>query len=144
MCFLSESSDTKANYIIKAEAFLLLGRAPQDVYAVGGNTDRSGVLGVCARACGVAFHPDTIEVRLREGCGVAVAHGHDGALLGELVAARQFPYVCHGHTHRTRDERIGQARVVCPGALWHPRRPAYPTMAILDTDEDTVMFIRVE
>ena len=50
----------------------------------------------------------------------------------------QFPYVCHGHTHRLRDDRIGDVRVINPGALNHPRNPRHPTIAVLDTATDTL------
>jgi predicted phosphodiesterase len=60
--------------------------------------------------------------------------------LGELVHSGQFPYVCHGHTHKVRDERIGEVHVINPGALRRARRH---TVAILDTDGDTLEHVVV-
>ena len=63
--------------------------------------------------------------------------------MDELVAGGQFPYVCHGHTHRAADERQANVRVICPGALRHPKHPTRPSAAVLDAAEDTVTFIEV-
>jgi predicted phosphodiesterase len=40
-----------------------------------------------------------------------------------------------------RDQRIGKARVINPGALCHPRDPRYPTVAVLDTEADALEYI---
>ena len=62
-------------------------------------------------------------------------------LLAELGAGGQFAYVCHGHTHKRTDERNGRVRVICPGALAHPRKPRRAGLAVLDTDADELTFI---
>ena len=64
--------------------------------------------------------------------------------LSALIASGQFPWVCHGHTHRTRDERIGKVRVINPGALKSPRDPRHPTVAVLDTEADMLEFIELD
>jgi len=71
---------------------------------------------------------------------VAATHGHDPRLLGELIADCQFPYVCHGHTHRLRDERVGDVRIINPGAL---HRAKMHTVAVLDTDTDVLEHVLV-
>ena len=49
-------------------------------------------------------------------------------------------YLCHGHTHATRDERLGPTRVINPGALFRARRH---TVAVLDLARDEVSFLAV-
>ena len=119
-----------------------LGAAAAETYLVAGNMDRRyHDLADDARRVGVHFSPRCIEVPLGGGEHMAVTHGHDGHLLDGLIAGGQFAYVCHGHTHRRRDERNGRVRIICPGALSHPRRPRRPGLAVLDVDADELTFI---
>ncbi|MCD6365279.1 MAG: metallophosphoesterase family protein [Planctomycetes bacterium] len=120
-----------------------LGGFEGDSYAVAGNTDRHiAELSALAAEAGVAFHPVVVEVPIDVGRYLAATHGHNEHVLAELIAGKEFPYVCHGHTHRARDERVGSVRVICPGALRHPREPHYPTVAVLDTAEDSLVLLR--
>ena len=48
---------------------------------------------------------------------IAVTHGHWPGRVNELARSDQYDYIFHGHTHRRRDELIGQTRVINPGAL---------------------------
>ena len=64
-------------------------------------------------------------------------------LLDDLVGGGEFLYVCHGHTHCSRDERIGNVRVICPGALYGPRDSMGSRVAQLDTINDEVLFLQV-
>ena len=122
-----------------------LGAVDTAAYAVAGNMDRHiDQLAVVADECGVNFHWEVIEMPIGDGRYLVATHGHDHGILNELIAGRQFPYVCHGHTHRVQDERFGQVRVICPGALRTPRNPRHPTVAILDTDSDSLEFIAVQ
>lgn len=117
----------------------VLGSSEKPTYAVLGNTDHHGeVLQRQAKLSGVNLSSKTVEVPLGNGAHLVATHGHREHLLDELIAGEQFPYVCHGHTHRVRDERIGKTRVINPGALHHNRNPRHPTVAILDTDTDTL------
>ena len=122
-----------------------LADAPVHAYAVGGNTDGPCLAGLmhAAAAAGVTFSPQTVEVPLGDGRLLVAVHGHNEPLLEELVLGGQFPYVIHGHTHRCADQTFGSVRVICPGSLAHPRGPKYPTVAILDTESDTLRFIEV-
>ena len=115
-----------------------------EAYLVPGNMDRRPEkLAKAARECGVNFAVDFLEVPLGDGRYLIALHGHNEQLLREFVAGGQFPYICYGHTHRAAEKMYGPVRVICPGALAHPRSPKYPTVAILDTDSDTVKFIEV-
>jgi len=119
-----------------------LGAAAAETYLVAGNMDRRyHDLADDARRAGVHFSPRCIEAPLGGGEHMAVTHGHDGRLLDGLVAGGHFAYVCHGHTHKRRDERNGRVRIICPGALSHPRRPHRAGLAVLDVDTDELTFI---
>ena len=113
-------------------------------HLVAGNMDRYVLhLSRTAARCGLDFDPRTVEVAIGDSQHLVATHGHHGHLLDELIAGGQFPYVCHGHTHRLRDERIGPVRVINPGALHHPRDPHHPTVALLDTDADDLQVFDV-
>ena len=118
-----------------------LAAAEADAYVVAGNMDRRVEdLAALAESLGVRFAWEVIEVPLGDGRCLVATHGHDVRVLGELVMDQQFPYVCHGHTHRRRDERHGKVRVINPGAL---HAAAVPSVAVLDTDTDTLEHIIV-
>lgn len=51
------------------------------------------------------------------GASIAAAHGHLPGGVETMARSGEYDYVFHGHTHHRRDERIGRARVINPGAL---------------------------
>jgi len=119
---------------------LLAGAAP-NVYVVAGNTDRHiEQLADEAGSLGVNFAWETVQMPLDDGKALVATHGHDENLLGELIADRQFRYVCHGHSHKIRDERVNGVRVINPGAL---HRAKVHTVALLDTANDVLEHIVV-
>ena len=127
-----------------ADCLALLATAGVPAAAVAGNMDRRVAhLAETARSCGVSFSPDFVEVAFGDGQHLVATHGDNPALLDELIAGGQFPYVCHGHTHRMRDETIGGVRVINPGALRHPRGARLHTVALLDTDTDKLVLLSV-
>lgn len=110
-------------------------------YLVQGNMDRRiDNLTEITQQLNIYFHPHAVEVALPEGDYLVATHGNDPHLLKGLIGDPQFPYVCHGHTHEQRDERIGVSRVINPGALHHVYPP---TIAILETETDNLEFIEV-
>ena len=119
-----------------------LAAAPVLAYAVAGNVDQLLAAAGTVPAA-VTFSPVTVEVRIAPETYLVATHGHQHGLVSSLIAGGQFAYVCHGHTHSIRDERIDGVRVICPGALTRPRAPAQPTCALLDTACDTLEFIEV-
>ena len=122
-----------------------LAAAGVPAYLVAGNMDRHFAhLSAAAAACGVTCQLDKIEVPLGDGRSLAATHGHIDTLLNELVLSERFAYICHGHTHRFRDDRFGPTRVLCPGALNHPKAPRHPTVLLLDTESDSVEQIRID
>lgn len=66
-------------------------------------------------------------------------HGDDETGLRSAIN-EGVAYVAHGHSHRTRDEKVGSTRVINPGALF---RASEYTVAVLDTDADAVVFHEV-
>ena len=89
----------------------------------------------------MTFAEDFITVPIGNRRHLAATHGHLAHVVEELILGGQFPYVCHGHTHRLRDERIGGCRVINPGALRGPRGRRGPTCALLDTDTDELTIL---
>lgn len=98
--------------------------------------------------------PHTTPVQLEiEGRTIAVYHGHEGhfmrlmrqlnrhdlAAFGKLT--RGLDYIFHGHTHRAADLRVGQVRLVNPGAL---ERARPYTVATLDLGRDALDFWQVD
>ncbi|MFP4355955.1 MAG: metallophosphoesterase family protein [Phycisphaerae bacterium] len=132
--------------IVEPESFEVLASADVPAYAVAGNMDKqTEPLSQAAERTGVHFSPSAIEVPLGNGRFLVALHGDDETRLEEYIRSQQFPYVCHGHTHRVRNEQYDQARVINPGALYKPKGPArgQPTCVLLDTESDSVAVIEV-
>jgi len=131
--------------IVAADHVSILGTCGVPAYLAAGNMDRNtSALAKVAEQYGVQFAADFIEVAIGAGQHLAALHGDNDHLLRDLVEGAQFPYVIHGHTHRAADDTYGSIRVICPGALAHPRKPKYPTVALLNTETDTVEFYKVD
>lgn len=64
-------------------------------------------------------------------------HGTKEYMIDEMAGSQLYDYVFHGHTHTSRDERIGRTRVINPGALYMALRY---TFATLDIKEDKLEF----
>jgi uncharacterized protein len=147
---LSQFADAGVEAIVhcgdigSTECIRELGTADAPTYLVAGNMDW-GVFHIpkTAEKAGVNFSRDTVEVDLGDGRHLIATHGHHEDLLDDLIMGGQFPYVCHGHTHRLRDQRIGDVRIINPGALNHPRNPRHPTAAILDTETDALTILNI-
>ncbi len=123
------------------ECLQMLADAAPSVYMVAGNMDRHvEELADEALHLGIQFACEAIQVPLENGEELVATHGHDHNLLGELIADRQFPYVCHGHSHKTRDEMVNGIRIINPGAL---HRAKIHTVALLDTDTDVLEHVIV-
>ena len=107
---------------------------------VFGNTDFDiEPLGSYARALGIGVdHPvGSLDC---DGRLVVFTHGHDESAM-RLAVGQQAAYLCHGHSHEQRDERIERTRVINPGALF---RAAKHTVAVLDTAADRLTFFDVD
>jgi uncharacterized protein len=113
---------------------------PLEAHVVFGNVDwDADSMARYARSSGIAVdHPvGRLDCNGRQ---LVFLHGHDGAAMSRELAAEPA-YLCHGHSHRTRDERVGKTRVINPGALF---RASEYTVALLDTEADRLTFFPAE
>ena len=98
--------------------------------------------------------PDTIPLQIElSGRSIAVYHGHEPqfsrlvrAIRHRHVAAfteltRGLDYVFYGHTHTAAEARVGQVRMINPGAL---ERARPHTVATLDLERDALEFWQVD
>lgn len=51
-----------------------------------------------------------------------------------------FSYFIHGHTHKRREEQIGNLKVYCPGSLDYPRDGNYGSYLVLEANEEGETF----
>ncbi len=114
---------------------------PVNVRLVFGNVDWDRAsLARYAQHLGLAVDDPVGTMDLEDGRKLVFLHGDDAnAMLHALESGAA--YVCHGHSHRTRDEQVGATRVINPGALF--RAQSY-TVALLDTAKDHLQFMTVE
>jgi len=110
-----------------------------DVTLVFGNCDWGVRLHEHAVQVGIDVR-DGADVISVDGKHIAFLHGHDErkyyGFLDDGV-----DYLLHGHSHEKRDEMVGKTRCINPGAL---HRAAVYTVAVLDTCEDTLVFLEVD
>lgn len=52
-----------------------------------------------------------------EGVSIAAVHGHLDPSVEHLARTGKYKFVLCGHTHRRRDEMLGNSRIINPGAL---------------------------
>jgi uncharacterized protein len=106
---------------------------------VFGNCDWSAAaMADYARHVGVGVdHP--LGVIEADGRRIAFTHGHLPRLMEQAIRDG-VDYLLHGHTHEVRDERIGNTRIINPGALHRARRY---TVALLDTAADRLELIEI-
>ena len=108
-------------------------------HAVAGNTDcHLDELKAAAIQSGVQFDVDALVVDLGDGRKLAFSHGDNATLVESLLAGKPA-YLCLGHTHQSRDQRLGATRIINPGAIarGHP-----PSVALLDTATDALEFLK--
>ncbi|PHR92204.1 MAG: YfcE family phosphodiesterase [Blastopirellula sp.] len=56
-----------------------------------------------------------------ESTKIALLHGDDTKRLDKVIQSGHYDLVCHGHTHQSKVERVGQTLVLNPGALYRAR-----------------------
>ena len=101
----------------------LVGRNARIVF---GNCDwELAALSHYAEQVGVQVdHPmGTLEV---DGRRIAFTHGHIVSLMSDALD-EGVDYLFHGHTHEIRDDRVGDTRMINPGA--RTTRPTIPRLA---------------
>ena len=110
-----------------------------DATVVFGNCDDARSLGRYAELLGLRVaHPETvIEVK---DVRIGLTHGHLEDAVERLFGAAPH-YLLHGHTHAIRDERIGETRVMNPGALSRAMRL---TALLLEPETGVAEWIEIE
>ncbi len=73
---------------------------------------------------------------------LAMTHGDSTGVVYDLVHHGDNDYVFHGHSHRRRDERVGEVRVINPGALGG-KHDQSRSIAILDLAHDRLDFVDI-
>jgi putative phosphoesterase len=115
------------------------GRPRPAVHIVFGNTDwETGDLRRSAEHLGIAVD-DPVGRLVVAARTIVFQHGHHQREMDEALA-EEVDYLCHGHTHVARDERIGRTRVINPGALHRARQH---TVALLEVPRDRLRFLTV-
>jgi putative phosphoesterase len=115
-----------------------------DVIYVNGNTDNSAeaVSHIVWTLNPRNEIPGEVFTGELHGVMIAATHGHLARKLDKLIRSGHYTYVFHGHTHRKRDEMVGNTRVINPGALggarYEPR-----TVCIVDLKNSDVRFMPV-
>ncbi len=106
-----------------------------------GNNDGEKI-GLNAKAKELGFEDVTDEKEFEyNGRQFYVYHGTKREIIEKAIRSDRYDYILTGHTHIKKDERIGRARVVNPGALFRIR--PY-TIALLDADKDSLEFVEVK
>ena len=110
-----------------------------DVSLVFGNCDWGVRLYEYAVQVGIDVR-DGADVITVDGKRIAFLHGHDENKYFEFLDDG-VDYLLHGHTHEKRDEMVGKTRCINPGAL---HRARMYTVAVLDTQDDSLVFLEVD
>lgn len=116
-----------------------------DVHAVRGNNDgeREGLAAAFESLDGGRLHGRFAELEF-DGRRFAVLHGEEKPVVDALASCGEYDYVCYGHWHRREERSVGDALVVNPGAQFPTVPREHRTVAIVDTDSDTVEFLEIE
>jgi putative phosphoesterase len=113
-----------------------------DVWIAQGNMDRHhGLTQTVKETLGPGrlawLHKLTLN-----GYPVAMVHGDNEEVLGNIIASGQYAYVFYGHTHRRRERTTGHTHAINPGALGGMRRQSR-SFCTLDLETDQVRFIEL-
>ncbi|PLW79658.1 YfcE family phosphodiesterase [Candidatus Woesearchaeota archaeon] len=109
-----------------------------DFRFVFGNNDgeHNGLVNTCKK---LGFEkPEIAKSLILEGKNIFMCHEKPDC--EEAINSQKFDYIFFGHSHSTYDEKIGNTRVINPGALF---RASIYTFAILDLKTDSLEFLRV-
>jgi predicted phosphodiesterase len=71
---------------------------------------------------------------------ILMYHGSDSTKLDKFIKSGDYHYVLTGHTHVTRDERVGLTRVLNPGAHYYG---SDGTTMIFDLGKDKVDLVKL-
>lgn len=122
-----------------------LDREGIDVHAVRGNNDgeREGLVGAFDALNGGTLHGRFAELTF-DGRSFVILHGERKPVIEALASAGTYDYVCHGHWHVRERRAVGDTIVVNPGAHFPTVPEESRTVAIVETDSDTVTFHAID
>lgn len=118
-----------------------LDRPGIEVHAVRGNNDgeREGLVNAFDALDGGTLHGRFAELDF-DGRRFAVLHGEEKPVIDALAASDEYDYVLYGHWHVREERAVGDTVVVNPGAHFPTVPEESRTVAIVETDSDTVEF----
>ena len=111
------------------------------MYGVIGNNDgeKSGLMEVLGPI--MELTPDFFELEFDDKQFLIVHHLPE-SLIHSFAVSRKFDYILKGHLHEKRNEKIGKTRIINPGEACG-YLTGIGSIAILDTDSDTVEYIDI-
>lgn len=80
------------------------------------------------------FPPESgVEVKRKHelklgGSSILVIHGDDYVALEDAIDSGAFDLIFTGHTHVAADRRVGNSRIINPGAVTHAETPGFATL----------------
>jgi uncharacterized protein len=108
-------------------------------FVFGNNEYDHAALRTLALSLSLHCHGDMADLTFA-GKRLAMLHGDDDALFNRLVQSGNYAYLIHGHTHVRHDIRIGDTRIISPGAL---HRAKQKSVALLDVTSDQLRFLEL-
>ncbi len=122
-----------------------LDREGISVHAVRGNNDgeREGLLDAFDALEEGTLHGRFAELMLDDR-RLAVIHGEEKPVIDALAASGEYDYVVYGHWHVREERTVDDTVVVNPGAHFPTVSAENRTVAVVETDGDTVEFHRID
>lgn len=108
-------------------------------FIFGNNDWEQAELRQYAQSIGIACLGEWGSLELA-GKKIAVTHGDNARLLNRLVKEQLHDYVLLGHSHIPGEKRVGQTRIINPGAL---HRATVKTVALLDLTSDHLRWLEL-
>ncbi len=113
-----------------------------DVWIAQGNMDRHIGLSQAAEETFGRVPLAWFQKPTLNGYPLAMIHGDNEEVLGNLINSGRYKYVFHGHTHRRRDQMVGRTRVINPGAMGGTRKQSR-SFCILDLATGEARFMEL-
>ena len=113
-----------------------------DVWIAQGNMDRHIGLSQAARETFGRIPLAWFQEPTLDGYPLAMIHGDNEEVLGNLINSGRYAYVFHGHTHQRRDQVVGRTRVINPGAMGGTRKQSR-SFCILDLATGKARFMEL-
>lgn len=125
------------------EPYVIRALAGFDVWIAQGNMDRDFKLAQAVEERLGHGRFAWLQKPTLDGYRVAMLHGENEEVLGNLIASGEYAYILYGHTHRRRDQTIGRTRVINPGALGG-RQSERRSFCILDLATGETRFVELD